>query len=183
MVIIKTKRLILRDLERNDRRDLAEQANNLNVSRYLETVPYPYSIKDAESFIKHCKKEARKKPREKYELGIELKQEKKLIGIISLTKVDRFNKTGGFGYWLGEKYWKQGIMTEAFEKLIAYAFTKLRLQRLNVEAFVENEASNALIRKMGFRYEGTRLKFMRSKSTGKIHDIHIYGLLKEEWRK
>jgi len=32
---------------------------------------------------------------------------------------------------------------------------------------------------MGFKYEGKRLKRLRDKSRGKLHDEMIYGLLKE----
>lgn len=86
-------------------------------------------------------------------------------------------------YWLGEKYWKNGYGTEAAKKIIDFGFNKLKLRRIDVEAFTKNKASNALIKKLGFTYEGTLRRAKRAKSTGKIHDENIYGLLREEWKK
>ena len=77
----------------------------------------------------------------------------------------------------------QGIMTEAIKRVINFAFNTLKLRRLDVEACPENKASNSLIKKIGFKYEGRRKKFVKAKSTKKIHDLDIYGLLKEDWRK
>ncbi len=50
-------------------------------------------------------------------------------------------------------------------------------------AYEKNKASNATQRAMGYKYEGTRIKHHISKSTGKIHDEHLYGLFKEDWKK
>ena len=178
-----TNRLILRDLRRNDLDCLIRNVNNLKVSRYLALVPYPYRKKDGKSFIGHCISESKKKPRENYEFGIELKGEKQLAGVIGLTKVNYFNKKATIGYWLGENYWRQGIMGEAVEKILEFAFRTLKLQRIDVEAFIGNEGSNSLIKKLGFEYEGIRKKYGRSKATGKYRDVYVYGLLRENWTK
>lgn len=178
-----TKRLILRDLKKTDAKDIHINANNIKIARYIPPFPHPYSIKDAHSYIKSCIKHSKAKPRETYDFGVTLKSENKVIGMISITKVDRFQGSCTMGYWLGEKYWRQGITFEALKDLINFAFTKLKLRRINIEAFVDNEASNALIKKMGFIYEGTRRKNMRDKATGKIHDDVIYGMLREKWNK
>lgn len=166
-----------------DIKDIIENINNLKVSRYLLVVPYPYKIKDAKWWINHCKKQEKAKPRKSYEFNIELKSEKKIIGGVGITHIDAYQGTATLGYWLGEKYWKKGIMTEAAKKIIDFGFNKLKLRRIDVEAFTKNKDSNALIKKLGFTYEGTLRRAKRAKSTGKIHDENIYGLLREEWKK
>ncbi|MGD9275646.1 MAG: GNAT family protein [Candidatus Pacearchaeota archaeon] len=176
-----TKRLILRDIKNSDEKNLIKNINNLKVSKNLFVVPYPYTKKDAKWWINHCN--GKKKNKESYNFVIELKSEKKLIGGIGLDKLDKFQGTTELGYWLGEKYWKQKIMTEAVKEILDFAFDKLKLRRVDVHAYTENKASNALIKKMGFTFEGRGRKAMRAKSTGKIHDANIYGLLKSEWKK
>ncbi len=178
---LKTKRLILRDVKIGDARDIARNANNINVSRYLGLVPHPYSLNDARNFIKNCIKKQREKPRKNYNLGISIKKEKSIIGMIRLLKIDSFNKTATIGYWLGERYWRQEIMSEVLEKVIYFAFKNLKLRRLNIDASTSNKGSNALIKKAGFKHEGTRIQYMASKSNGRIHDVHIYGLLGKDW--
>jgi len=178
-----TKRLILRDLTIKDAKYITENINNLKVSRYLLVVPYPYYIKDGKNWIKKCIKDSKKKKRVNYEFAIMLKTDKKVIGAISLREVDKEQGSAKIGYWLGKKYWRQGIMSEAFNEIINFAFKKLKLRRLDIEAFKENNASNGLIKKMGFKYEGRLREYRKAKSTGRIHDANIYGLLRKEWRK
>ena len=177
-----TKRLILRDVKINDAKSIVENVNTLQVSKYLAQVPYPCTLKAEKEFLKLCMKRARKKKREFYNFGVELKSKKGVIGMITLIDVNRFVGTAEIGYWLGKKYWRQGLMSEALTRVIDFAFKKLKLRRINISAFKENKASNSLIKKFGFKYEGLRKKFDRSKATGKVHDKYEYGMLKEEWK-
>jgi len=170
-MILETERLILRDVKKGDEKEIRENINNLNVSRYLLVVPFPYSKKQASDFVKHCINEARKKPRVSYEFGIELKESGKIAGLISITKINWFRGVGMIGYWLGEKYWRRGIMSEALKEIINFSFKKLKLRRIDISAAVPNEASNGLIKKIGFIYEGMRRKRNRVESTGRIYEI------------
>lgn len=180
---LETKRLILREINEEDEKDLIENINNLNVSRYLVLVPYPYKKKDAKWWINKCKKNAKEKPRTNYNFNIELKLKRGIIGAVGLGKVDKFQGTATLGYWLGEKYWKQKIMSEATKEVLDFAFNRLKLRRINVSAYIKNKPSNNLIKKMGFKHEGMKRKAVKVKSTGKICDENIYGLLKEGWKK
>jgi len=180
---IRTKRLILREINEKDVSDLIGNINNLKVSRYLKAVPYPYTKKDAKWWINECKKKAKQKPRTSYNFSIELKSKKGIIGGVGLDKIDRFQGTASIGYWLGEKYWRQKIMSETVKRVLDFAFNKLKLRRMDVSAYTKNKGSNSLIKKMGFKFEGMRRKSLRVKSTGKIYDVNIYGLLKEDWIK
>ena len=52
---IETKRLILKEWEDKFKKDSIEGINNLNVSKWLLVVPYPYKFKDANWWINNCK--------------------------------------------------------------------------------------------------------------------------------
>jgi [ribosomal protein S5]-alanine N-acetyltransferase len=177
-----TKRLVLREVTPKDAKDLIGTINNINISKWLLVVPYPYTMKDARWWINHCKEASKEKPRKRYNFFIELKGNSSIIGAVGLTNVDRFQGTATIGYWLSQDFWRQGIMREAVIAVLDYAFGKLKLRRINVEAFAGNEGSNGLIKKLGFRYEGLRKEVCRCKATGKIHDEYIYGLLRREWK-
>ena len=176
---LKTKRLVIRELRIEDLADLVRQINNLNVSKYLEKVPYPYTREDGEWFINKCIKDSKKKPRKNYELVIVFKGN--IVGVIGLTDIDTFHGTATLGYWLSEKYWKKGIMYEASSEIVRFGFENLGLRRIDVGAYTDNMGSNALIKKLGFEFEGTRIKYRKAKSTGKVYDLHVYGLLKKNW--
>ena len=180
---LETKRLVLRDLEDKDVKRLPELVNDLDVSRYLSVVPYPYRVKEAKWFIKHSKEKSKNKPRDDYTFGIILKETNELVGCIGLSDVNDWNKKAELGYWLAKKYWGQGIMFEAVQRMLKFTFSELRLERLDINADVKNVASNKLIKKIGATFEGTARKNVRAKSTGKYGDSNRYGLLKENWRK
>jgi ribosomal-protein-alanine N-acetyltransferase len=178
-----TPRLKIREFEKKDVQSLIEHINDLEVSKYLRLVPHPYTEKDADWFINKCIEESKKKPRVNYDFAIALKEDDKVIGGIGLTGVDSFEGKAEIGFWLGKKHWRQGLMIEAVNCMINFAFNKLFLRRIDWHAFIENEASNTLAKKMGFILEGTSKKAARSKANGVVHDRNFYGLLKEEWMK
>lgn len=179
---LKTERLTLRDFVDSDIAVLPDLINDLEVSEYLAVVPYPYGPTDAEWFVRHCQDSAKKMPREAYELGIALTKTGELIGCIGLTKINYWDGKAILGYWLAKKFWRQGIMYEAIQGILGYAFNELGLQRIDVTTAVENEASNKLIQKLGATFEGVAKRFHRAKSTGQYHDANLYGLLKENWK-
>ena len=53
---IESKRLILRDWQDKDVNDLVEGLNNIEVSKWMAGVPFPYTENDARNFIKWAKK-------------------------------------------------------------------------------------------------------------------------------
>lgn len=178
---LKTNRLVLRELNKSDADDIKRHINNVEIAKYLLVVPHPYSLKDAREFIQSTIESARQTPRTKYNFGITLKTEGKVIGGIGIDKIDRFHGTATIGYWLGQTYWRNGYTTEAFERVISFGFNTLKLRRINISAYAENKASNGLIKKVGFSYEGQRKKHVRDKATKTLHDHNFYGLLREDY--
>ncbi len=180
---LETKRLILREWKKNDLNDLVEGLNNLRVAKWLAFVPYPYTKKDAEKWIKHCMENANQRERNSYDFAIELKSEKKVIGGVSLDKINRLQGTAGGGIWLNAEYHGKGYGSEAFGARIKFAFNKLKLRRLE-NGFVKGNPSSIKIQKrFGYKIEGMRRKAFRCMADGKIKDEYITGLLKEEWKK
>ena len=178
-----TKRLILRKPKKSDWKDIVEGVGEYDIAKMLLVVPHPYNKKDAEDYLKLVIKRWGKKIKDDYTFVIELKSEKKVIGAIGIHRIEKFSGTGTTGSWINKKYWRNGYMTEAKIVVNDFAFNKLKLRKLNSDVFTENKASNAIQVKMGYKLEGTRRKNNRSKASGKIHDVNIYGLLKEDWKK
>ena len=59
-MIIESSRLILRLWQENDINDLIEGLNNINVSKWMASIPFPYTQKDAIDFIKYVRNEDNK---------------------------------------------------------------------------------------------------------------------------
>lgn len=179
---LETKRLVLREWNENDVEDLIEGLNNKEVSKWLAFVPYPYTKKDAEKWIEFCIENAKKvMDRTSYDFAIELKCEKKVIGGITLDKINKFQGTAGGGIWINTKYHCQGYGTEAFGKRIDFAFNELKLRRLENGFLNGNQSSFKMQEKFGYKIEGMRRKAFRCMADGEIKDEYITGLLIEEW--
>lgn len=110
-MIIESKRLVLRNWRDEDVDDLVEGLNNINVSKWMAGVPFPYTKKDAKSFIEIAKNQDEKV---KIYLAIILKENNKAIGGTELRNINQKDGTAGVGIWLNEKYQKMDMEQKLF---------------------------------------------------------------------
>ena len=178
-MLIDGKRIILRTWKDEDMNDLIEGLNNLNVSKWLAAVPYPYTRKDANDFISYAKK--LDEDSKDLMLAIVLKENNKVIGGTSIQSINKKDGTATGGIWLNEKYQKNGYGTEAFSTRAKYCFEMLGLRRLENGYFSNNEKSRKMQEKLGYQYEGKRRKKYLCLATNKYVDECITGLLKDEF--
>lgn len=170
-LVLKSKRLILRKLSLKDADDFVKNRKSKEIFKWtLTKAPFPYKKEDARSFIRGAQKRWREGIG--YSFAIEYKGE--VVGSIGLIILDKQNKQGKIGYWLGKSYWGKGIMTEALELVIHYAFDKLKLHRINAQCFEENVGSLKVLQKAGFKKEGVRRE--ASYRYGKWQNIVLFGL-------
>jgi RimJ/RimL family protein N-acetyltransferase len=83
-----------------------------------------------------------------------LKETGKLIGCAGFVDLDLKNNNAEIGYWLGEKYWGKGIMSEAVFAIIKYGFDNLKLHKIYGKHISENINSKRIFEKLGFKEEG-----------------------------
>ena len=87
-------------------------------------------------------------------------------------------RTAELGYYIAEKYWGRGIMTEAVKQMCRYIFDNSDILRIYAEPFAFNAASCRVLEKAGFKYEGTLRQ--NAVKNGKVLDMKMYSLLKSE---
>jgi RimJ/RimL family protein N-acetyltransferase len=142
----------LRRVQKSDADSIAENANDALVTQYLFT-PYPYTVVDALDFIASSHRMHRNNT--SYPFGIEHKEERKIIGTIGLYRVDHVNRNAEVGFWLGRKYWRQGMTSEAINLILDFAFNERDFHRIYARVMHPNTASLKLLDKLGFTKEGT----------------------------
>lgn len=105
--------------------------------------------------------------------------EGKVVGIAGYNEINWSNKTAYIGYWLGEGFQGNGIMTKVAGALTEYAFTELKLNKVEIRAAVKNTKSRSIPERLGFVNEGS----IRQAEWLYDHfvDHIVYGLLAEEW--
>ncbi len=108
--------------------------------------------------------------------------DKALLGGINVGNVRRgVSQSASLGYWIGEKYSRNGYMKEALKLLIPSLFVDLRLNRIEAATLEENIASKNLLKKIGFKKEGVLRKYL--KINGNWRDHILYGLLENDFKK
>ena len=126
-MIIESKRIILRNWDYGDVADAVEGLNNINVSKWLSKVPYPYTENDARGFIDFARKQDNQN---RLSFAIVLKENNKVIGGTEIANINLKDGIAGGGIWLNEKYQKNGYGMEAFSTKIKYAFDVLKLRKM-----------------------------------------------------
>lgn len=101
------------------------------------------------------------------------------VGSVGIVRFDYTSETAELGYWIGEKFWKKGIGTEAISVLIDYAFNTLKAHRLVIKCNPLNMPSRKLAEKAGFTLDG--ILRSHAKINGQYTDKCFYSLLKNEW--
>lgn len=177
-MFIKGKKVNLRQLKKSDDKSLLKYANDRLICRYT-MVPYPYSLKMARSFIRETGKKI--KAGSSYELAIVLPVLDEVIGMTGLRIRDKKAKVAEIGYWLGRKYWGQGIVSEAAGMMLNFGLNKLKLKRVCAKVMKPNSASARILEKHGFKPEGCLRR--HEYKLGKVYDVLMFGLLKEEYKK
>jgi len=88
-------------------------------------------------------------------------EDQKLIGGVTLTNIRRgVAQAGSLGYWMGAAYARQGYMTAAVRALVPFAFSTLKLHRIEAACIPENAASVRLLEKTGFVREGYAREYL-----------------------
>ena len=81
-----------------------------------------------------------------------------LVGVIGFHSVDQENKKTTIGYWLDKGHQGKGIMTQSVKMLIDFAFTKLGINRIQINCAPDNTKSAAIPKRLGFVKEGIALQ-------------------------
>jgi len=127
-----------------DKMPLQQLANNVNIARNLRNgFPHPYTLKDAEAFIKK---------NGKYQSNVVIKAIKynnEFTGIAGLHNIKEGRAE--LGYWLGEPYWGKGITTKAVKAILEVGAQEYNLKQVFAYCFVTNLGSEKVLLRNGFK--------------------------------
>ncbi|HKN30673.1 MAG TPA: GNAT family protein [Roseiarcus sp.] len=102
-----------------------------------------------------------------------------LLGGITLGGVRRgVSQTGTLGYWMGVPHAGKGRMTRAVSATVDFAFSKLRLHRVEAACIQDNGPSIAVLERNGFQREGYARGYL--KIDGAWRDHVLFGLLESD---
>ena len=173
---LQTSRLTLRPLHPADAPEIADLADDWQVARHTANIPHPYSLDMARDFI----------AAQSYEPGVRdavfaivLRSSLKPIGCIGLHELEE-NGRAEIGFWIGRRYWGQGLATEALGRLVEFAFEDCGLETLEAGAVPTNRASHHVQAKIGFVPSDVREDAAAAR--GHPLQIIVRELHRERWR-
>lgn len=121
---------------------------------------------------------AQLQPRAEYYLAVVQPGDDTVIGFARLG-LDGVN-AAKLGYAIHADYWGHGYATDACRAMLDFGFRQLNLHRISAAIGPENAASIAVVKHLGFRYEGTIRDHVFT--NGAWRDSQLYSLLDHEWK-
>jgi ribosomal-protein-alanine N-acetyltransferase len=173
--VLLTARLKLRPFSSEDAKKVQLLAGHERVAATTALIPHPYPDGVAEEWI--ASHESWFRDQRGVHFGIELLGNSELIGCIDLS-VSVANKKAELAYWVGFDFWNHGFCTEAAKAVVRFGFENLGLQKITSRHMSINPSSGRVMQKIGMKREGhLRREYFKN---GKMHDMEVYGILKEE---
>lgn len=108
------------------------------------------------------------------------KDNDEMIGTIGLY-VNNFHHRAELCYDLAKPYWRQGVMSKALATALDYCFNVGELMRIEAVTMDDNDASIAILKKMGFTFDSVMRNYRYYE--GKFYDVNMYSLTPDQWQK
>ena len=155
---LRTERLTIRPLRPEDAADLHRLVNDWEVAKGLARVPFPYPRELADEWIASTREQmAAGSAWHLAIVGVEQagtpEEREVLVGCIGLTR-NAQKREAELGYWVGRRFWGHGVGPEAAARIVSWALANIDVDRLVASALLENERSQTLLRRIGFRETG-----------------------------
>lgn len=148
--VLTTANLILREVDEKDVDEVFFLRSDKEIMKYIPR-PLAQTKQDALDRIQMFR-DAREKE-EGIHWTITQKGSDKLIGIISIFKIDKENLRSEIGYILHPDYQGKGIISEALQKIIEFGFEKINLHSLTAIIDPRNIASEKVLQRANFEKE------------------------------
>lgn len=171
--------LTLRLLRKSDYVDwVAARQRNANwLGPWNATLP-PESIEQRPSY-RQMVRMMRADARARRSFGFALVVEGTFRGQVTLGDLVYGPLSSGYiGYWIDQQVAGRGIMPRAVALTTDFAFFRLGVHRIEINIRPENVASLRVVEKLGFRYEGTRQRYLHI--DGDWRDHYSFAITREE---
>ena len=177
-MIVRTKRLLLREFNHQDWKETLVYQSNPKYLRY-----YPWTERKEQAvceFIQQFIEWQGEQPRNKFQLAITLPEQQRLIGNCGIRMKSQDAKEADIGYEIAPDYWGKGFATEAAQAIVSFGFRELKLHRIWAHCLLDNTASWQVLENIGMRQEGHLRENELLKGNWK--DTLLYAILNYEWK-
>lgn len=142
-----TERLILREIEESDWRQIHCYFSNHDVMRFMEHGATTEA--DTMNYLQRVVGWQKDEPRIHIVLGVVLKTEGNVIGDCDLHMPNIRHRKAELVYRFNPKYWGRGYATGASKAMLHLGFTQMGLHRIEALCDARNIASIKVLEKLG----------------------------------
>lgn len=144
--------IVLRLLTAGDLGWVTDACSDRELSRYIPSIPYPYTAADAQIFAEQAKRGWANGTSAPFVIA--QADNGSGLGMIALSFEGGDPGMAEVGYWLRREARGRGLATIAVGLISSWAFGKLRIERLSLTTQPENEPSQRVAERAGFTCEG-----------------------------
>ncbi len=175
---LQTGRLNFRQVSKEDLNNI-HALHSLPETDKFNTLGIPGTAQETEKIIYDWCSKQNAQPPASYIFCLELIDTKQFIGLIALNLGKPNYQTAEVWYKIHPDQWHNGYATEALSKILSFAFTNLKLHRIEAGCAVENIASIKVLEKLGMKKEGIKRKILPIR--GEWKDNYFYAILEEDF--
>ncbi|MDI9258157.1 GNAT family N-acetyltransferase [Flavobacterium sedimenticola] len=145
------------------------------LGKWLPFVAHTHTEQDTLNFITSVIS----RPAAQWEPFFVIEFEGQFCGLINCKNTDFINKKTEIGYWLSKDFQKQGIMIQSLQALTHYVFAEFGMNRIVIKCAVENEPSQNVALKAGYKWEGIEREGEQISALA-YRDLQVFSLLKKD---
>ena len=176
--VLETGRLHLRPLHRRDASGLFALRTDPKVMQYMDAKPFR-SVQEACDWIVTYRRRFRKK--ESLVWALVTKAEERFIGYAGFWRMMPEQLRAEIAYAILPSDWGVGLMSEATQAILDFAFQRLRVHSIEANINPDNLRSRKLLEKFGFSQEAHfRENYFFE---GQFIDTVIFSILEQDWQE
>tara|TARA_B100001741_G_scaffold312980_1_gene317708 strand:- start:1172 stop:1750 length:579 start_codon:yes stop_codon:yes gene_type:complete len=159
------------------KKDWFKWFNDPEINSLIGRYPWPNAKSDQKKYIDEVRRN-----KERLILGIKLKKNYKMIGVISLSKLNSLHRNAESSIIIGNSKYKNGVHAlEALALLTEFGLMRMNLNRIHSSTLLLNSNAHNLNNILGWRKVGVCKKSHFYK--GQYVDSIVYEILRQNWIK
>lgn len=170
-----TERMHLVPIDATDGQDFwfAVNGSRETLRRFLPWVAYHADVTASARFCEACAIDWDQG--RAYRFAMRDREKHTFLGTVGLESLVHMHRSCEVGYWLTDAASGKGLMTEAANAALDYAFARIGAHRVRIAAATDNHRSLGVIARLGFRFEG--IARQAEWCDGRWLDHAVFGLL------
>ncbi|RYY68533.1 MAG: N-acetyltransferase [Chitinophagaceae bacterium] len=176
----RTDRLLICPLSIDYLNEVHQLHSSPEVDRY-NTLGIPASIESTKSLMLEWLQAQEALPPTNYVFCIKLIENNEFAGLIGLKIGKPAYRTAELWYKIDPPHWRKGYASEAVAEILKFAFSKLKLHRVEAGCAVDNTSSIRVLEKAGMIAEGRKREILPVR--GKWLDNFFYAMLESDYEK